>query len=98
MAIAQAHRHGQGLALMFLDLDRFKLINDSLGHGFGDLVLRRVAERLKPALREGDTVARLGGDEFLLLLPEVEQTCRCCYASPRSSSTSRAAPSIVGDA
>jgi diguanylate cyclase (GGDEF)-like protein/PAS domain S-box-containing protein len=69
MALAQAHRHNQRLAVLFLDLDRFKVINDSLGHTLGDRLLQAVGERLVFSVREGDTVARLGGDEFTLLLP-----------------------------
>jgi len=72
VAIAHAHRHGVQLAIMFLDLDLFKRINDSLGHGIGDQVLCEVAQRLERCVREGDTVARLGGDEFVILLPEIE--------------------------
>jgi diguanylate cyclase (GGDEF)-like protein len=64
---------GQKLAVLFLDLDGFKLINDSLGHTLGDRLLEVVAERIQGALREGDTVARLGGDEFTLLLPGVSR-------------------------
>jgi diguanylate cyclase (GGDEF)-like protein/PAS domain S-box-containing protein len=71
LAVAQAHRLSQRLAVLFLDLDGFKLINDSLGHTLGDRLLEVVAERIQGALREGDTVARLGGDEFTLLLPGV---------------------------
>jgi diguanylate cyclase (GGDEF)-like protein len=73
LAVAQAHRHRQGLAVLFLDLDRFKVINDSLGHTVGDRLVREVAARLRTCVREGDTVARLGGDEFTLLLPHVGQ-------------------------
>ena len=71
-AIERARRNQQLLAVMILDLDRFKLINDSLGLASGDQVLRAVAERLVAALRRSDTVARLGGDDFLLLLPGVD--------------------------
>ena len=71
-AISLAARHGKKVALMFLDLDRFKEINDSLGHPVGDGVLQSVARRLQAALRKSDTVSRQGGDEFLVLLPEVE--------------------------
>jgi diguanylate cyclase (GGDEF)-like protein/PAS domain S-box-containing protein len=66
-----AERHGHPLALMFLDIDRFKKINDSLGHQVGDLVLVEVAHRLRRAMRTSDIVARLGGDEFVVLLPEI---------------------------
>ena len=72
IAIANAHRHGHLMAIMFLDLDLFKRINDSLGHGIGDQVLIETAARLGHCIREGDTVARLGGDEFTILLPEIE--------------------------
>jgi len=71
-AIALATRHGKKVALMFLDLDRFKEINDSLGHPVGDGVLQSVAKRLQEALRKSDTVSRQGGDEFVVLLSEVE--------------------------
>src|ERR1035437_5188189 len=67
-ALASARRRKDKVALLFLDLDRFKDINDSLGHSVGDLVLKEVAERLKKWAREQDTVARLGGDEFLIVL------------------------------
>ena len=67
-AIAHAHRNRHLLAVAFVDLDNFKVINDSLGHGAGDLLLKITAERLRSCLREDDTVARHGGDEFVLLL------------------------------
>ena len=73
LAVAQARRQEQRLAVLFLDIDRFKVINDSLGHSVGDRLIRAVAHRLRQCLREGDTVARLGGDEFTLLLPGVSQ-------------------------
>jgi diguanylate cyclase (GGDEF)-like protein len=71
MAIPHARREKHKLAVFFLDLDRFKVINDSLGHSFGDRLLEVVAERLTKALRINDTVARLGGDEFTILAPVV---------------------------
>jgi diguanylate cyclase (GGDEF)-like protein/PAS domain S-box-containing protein len=70
-AINQAHQTERPLVAMYLDLDRFKSVNDSLGHPAGDLLLNQVGERLKRILREGDTLSRLGGDEFAILLPEV---------------------------
>lgn len=70
--IAEARRRGEQLAVMFLDMDRFKLINDTLGHNAGDVILREVAERLKSALRDVDTVARMGGDEFTVILSHVQ--------------------------
>jgi diguanylate cyclase (GGDEF)-like protein len=69
LAIAASRREGARAALLFLDLDRFKPINDTYGHAFGDLLLKQVAGRLTATVRGVDTVARIGGDEFLVLLP-----------------------------
>ncbi len=71
LALAKMHRHGDLLAVIFLDLDGFKTINDTLGHAVGDQLLNNVAKRLKECLREEDTVARWGGDEFTILLTSV---------------------------
>ncbi|MEW6611422.1 MAG: EAL domain-containing protein [Pseudomonadota bacterium] len=71
-AIAQARRHGNQLAVLFLDLDGFKEVNDTLGHEVGDVLLQLAARRLRSCLREEDTLARWGGDEFVVLLPRVD--------------------------
>jgi len=73
MALTQARRSQKKLAVMLLDLDYFKDVNDALGHRVGDQLLRAGGNRLRELLRRGDSVARLGGDEFLLLLPEMHQ-------------------------
>lgn len=71
-AVGLARRQGRQLAVMFLDLDRFKHINDSLGHAVGDQLLQSVAQRLVSCVRHSDTISRQGGDEFVLLLPYIE--------------------------
>ncbi|KEF31043.1 diguanylate cyclase [Marinobacter nitratireducens] len=71
LAITHARRNGQKLAVMFLDLDRFKVVNDTLGHAMGDRLLQAVTHRLEKCLRKGDTLSRFGGDEFTLLLPSI---------------------------
>jgi len=70
-ALSHAHRMESRASVLFLDLDRFKNVNDSLGHAMGDALLCTVASRLRSLVRENDTVARLGGDEFVILLPEI---------------------------
>jgi diguanylate cyclase (GGDEF)-like protein/PAS domain S-box-containing protein len=69
--LAQAHRHHSGLAIMYLDLDHFKLVNDALGHAFGDGLLAVVARRLQNCLRASDTISRIGGDEFSILINDI---------------------------
>jgi diguanylate cyclase (GGDEF)-like protein len=70
-ALSRADRHSRPVGVVFLDLDNFKLVNDSLGHEHGDALLREVAQRLRHCLRAGDTAARLGGDEFTMLLEDI---------------------------
>jgi diguanylate cyclase (GGDEF)-like protein len=82
-ALADARRQKYKLALLFLDLDRFKDINDSLGHSVGDLLLQEVSERLKTWGREQDTIARLGGDEFLIMLTHLKDAADAAAAAER---------------
>jgi diguanylate cyclase (GGDEF)-like protein/PAS domain S-box-containing protein len=72
-AIAKAHRQGNQIAVLYLDLDRFKQVNDTLGHAIGDQVIQDMSHRLKCHLRDSDTLARLGGDEFAILLVDIEE-------------------------
>jgi diguanylate cyclase (GGDEF)-like protein len=72
MAVARATRAGNMVAVIMLDLDKFKEVNDSLGHTVGDLLLKAVSERLVRIMRRGDTVARMGGDEFMVIAPDIK--------------------------
>ena len=72
IAIAHADRYSHRLALLFVDLDRFKLVNDSLGHEIGDKLLKVVAERMQSSVRKADTISRVGGDEFIILLSHID--------------------------
>jgi diguanylate cyclase (GGDEF)-like protein len=95
-AVASARRRKEKVALLFLDLDRFKLINDSLGHTCGDLLLQHVAERLKKLARAQDTVARLGGDEFLLILTGAKDVADAAVAAARVVKSMTAGFAIQG--
>ena len=91
-AIALAPRHSKQVAVLFLDLDGFKHINDSLGHPIGDKLLQSVAERLVDCVRVSDTVSRQGGDEFVVLLSEVEQLGGCRHRGETDAAGRRGEP------
>ena len=93
---ASARRHGSRMALLFLDLDDFKQINDALGHAAGDRVLQRVAARLAGSVRDADTVSRYGGDEFVILLTEVSQASDALRIADKMIAA-LGAPSGTGD-
>ncbi len=81
--LAEAGRHGEKTGLLFIDLDHFKVVNDSLGHSVGDLVLKSVAERLRETARQEDIVARLGGDEFVIVLRSIKDSSDAGIAADR---------------
>jgi diguanylate cyclase (GGDEF)-like protein len=81
--LADAKRHDERIGVLFIDLDHFKVVNDSLGHSIGDLVLKAVGERLKIAAREQDIVARLGGDEFVVVLRGIKDSSDAGMAADR---------------
>jgi diguanylate cyclase (GGDEF)-like protein len=87
VAIAQAKRHAWRLAVMFIDLDDFKSINDTLGHDVGDKVLQMVGQRLKAMVRSGDTVSRRSGDEFLFLMLEAKDEANALFLATRIAET-----------
>lgn len=87
LALANAERHGQFLAVCYMDLDGFKPVNDTFGHKVGDEVLKELARRLKGLLRSNDTVARLGGDEFVFLLGGLSGIEQCCSLLERILAT-----------
>ena len=82
-ALASARRHHDKVAVLFLDLDRFKYLNDSLGHSYGDLLLQELATRLQTWAREQDTVSRLGGDEFIVVLSSIKEAADAAVAAER---------------
>lgn len=86
-AISNAEGNGLSVAILFLDLDRFKLINDTLGHPLGDKLLKDVAKRLLGCVREGNTVARVGGDEFLIILHSLEKEAQMLEVTRRCIAT-----------
>src|SRR5690606_26611905 len=83
LAVANAKRTGSGFAVLMLDLNDFKVINDSLGHSIGDSLLEQVAQRLQKSIREGDTIARFGGDEFVIVLPGAAQAADASHVAEK---------------
>lgn len=95
-ACLDAERHGHVVALLFIDVDRFKAINDSLGHSFGDAFLRTLAKRLKFSARESDTVARIGGDEFVILMDNLSDPASADLVAQRVLESMRVPVDVLG--
>jgi diguanylate cyclase (GGDEF)-like protein/PAS domain S-box-containing protein len=95
-AISQSKRHNRQLAVLFLDLDRFKNINDTLGHAMGDELLKEVAKRLQQILRDGDTAARLGGDEFTVLVENLEDPSQAAVVASKIQESFKTPFQIAG--
>jgi diguanylate cyclase (GGDEF)-like protein/PAS domain S-box-containing protein len=95
-AISQSKRHERQLAVLFLDLDRFKNINDTLGHAVGDELLQEVAKRLQHILRDGDTAARLGGDEFTVLVENLEDPSQAAVVASKIQENFKTPYKIAG--
>lgn len=95
-SIAMARRYNKKLAVLFMDLDGFKLINDSCGHAIGDRLLQSVAARLKASTRDSDTVSRKGGDEFVILLSEITHAEHAAHSAQKIISAMAAAHRITG--
>ncbi len=97
LAIAHARRGGRSLAVMYIDLDGFKGVNDRLGHDMGDRLLVHFAQRLKGAVRESDTVCRQGGDEFVVLLPGLEDVEGACSVARKILATAATPFDLAGE-
>ncbi|MFN7153008.1 MAG: diguanylate cyclase domain-containing protein [Acidovorax sp.] len=97
LAISQARRDGKSLAVMYLDLDGFKDVNDKLGHDVGDLLLVQFAQRLKAAVRASDTVCRQGGDEFVVLLPGLDNAEAACGVARKILASCNAPFDLAGE-
>jgi diguanylate cyclase (GGDEF)-like protein len=93
-AIAGSDRHGDAVGIVYMDLDDFKPVNDSMGHATGDRVLRIIADRLKQCMRESDTIVRMGGDEFVALFPRLAQYADLAIAA-QSIAVAVGAPIVV---
>jgi diguanylate cyclase (GGDEF)-like protein len=94
--LALSKRYGRRLAVLFMDLDRFKEINDSLGHALGDQLLRQISDRLVKCVRSSDTVSRIGGDEFVVLLAELERVEDAAVSASKIIAAVKE-PLLIGD-